>query len=255
MVKRPSIPMISVIIPVFNAGKFLAETITTVINQTYKNWELVIINDRSTDNSKEVARPFLKDKRIRWIDLPKNSGNGAAPRNKGIALAKGNFIAFLDADDLWADCKLEKQLEFMQQNNCPFSFTSYEFTDTKGRPNGKKAIVPNRLTYKQALKNTTIFTSTVMIDLKKLTKADIEMPNVPSEDTAAWWQILKKIPAGYGISEIYSYYRRSEGTLSSNKLEAIRRIWNLYRKVEKINPLKSSYYFCFYAINAIRRRI
>lgn len=255
MVKDSSAPLISIVVPVFNAENYLSETISTVMNQTYQNWELILVNDDSKDNSKEIAEPFLKDNRIKWVDLPKNSGNGATPRNKGVELAKGHYIAFLDADDLWANCKLEKQLEFMQQNDCPFSFTSYEFTDKKGRPNGKKAIVPSKLTYKQALKNTTIFTSTVMLDLDKLTKNDIKMPNVPSEDTATWWQILKKIPAGYGMPEIYSYYRRSEDTLSSNKVEAIRRIWNLYRKVEKINPLKSSYYFCFYAINAVRRRV
>ena len=255
MTKNPSAPLISVVIPVFNAEEYLAETITTVINQTYQNWELILVNDRSTDNSKDVAKPFLKDKRIHWVDLPKNSGNGAAPRNEGVALAKGRYVAFLDADDLWANRKLEKQLKFMQQNDCSFSFTSYEFTDAKGRPNGKKAIAPTRLTYKQALKNTTIFTSTVMLDLSKLSKADIKMPNVPSEDTATWWQILKKVPAGYGMPEIYSYYRRSENTLSSNKFKAIQRIWNLYRNVEKINPIKSSYYFCFYAINAFRRRV
>ena len=255
MTKNSSAPLISIIVPIFNAEKYLTETITTVIDQTYQNWELILINDQSTDNSKNVVKPFLKDKRIRWIDLPKNSGNGAIPRNKGVALANGSFIAFLDADDLWANCKLEKQLEFMQQNDCPFSFTSYEFTDANGRPNGKKAIVPSKLTYKQALKNTTIFTSTVMLDLDKLSKDDIKMPNILSEDTATWWQILKKIPAGYGMPEVYSYYRRSKNTLSSNKFEAIRRIWNLYRNLENLNPVKSSYYFCFYAINAIRRRI
>ncbi len=254
MSKSVENPLISIVVPVFNAEKYLAETIQTILNQTYKNWELLLVNDYSTDNSKSIAKPYLKDKRISWVDLEKNSG-AAISRNKGIELARGEYIAFIDADDLWKKDKLEKQLLFMQKNNCAFSFTSYEFADENGKPNGKKAIVPNRLSYKQALKNTTIFTSTVMINTNKLSKKDIEMPNVPSEDTATWWNILKKIDFAYGVPEIYTYYRRSKNTLSSSKTTAIKRIWFLYRKVEKLNLLTSSYCFCFYAINAVRRRI
>lgn len=247
-------PLISIIVPIFNAEKFLTETVQTVLDQTYKNWELLLINDCSADNSEVIAKKFLKDKRINWVNLKKNSG-AALSRNKGIELARGEYIAFIDADDLWKKDKLEKQLLFMQKNNCAFSFTSYEFADENGKPNGKKAIVPNRLSYKQALKNTTIFTSTVMININKLSKEDIEMPNVPSEDTATWWNILKKIDFAYGIPKIYSYYRRSKNTLSSSKTTAIKRIWFLYRKVEKLNIFRSFYYFCFYALNATRRRI
>ena len=247
-------PQVSIVVPVFNAEKFLAETIQTISDQTYENWELLLINDCSTDNSEAVAKTFLKDKRIHWINLKKNSG-AAISRNKGIELADGRYIVFIDADDLWKKNKLEKQLSFMQKKDCAFSFTSYEFADENGKPNGKKAIVPKKISYKQALKNTTIFTSTVMLDMNKLSKEDIKMPNVPSEDTAAWWKILKKIDFAYGISEIYTYYRRSKNTLSSSKTTAIKRIWFLYRKVEKLNLLTSSYCFCFYAINAVRRRV
>ena len=247
-------PLVSIVVPVFNAEKYLAKTIKSVLGQTYQNWELILVNDQSKDASTEAAKPFLKDKRIHWVDLAKNSG-AAKARNKGIDLANGDFIAFLDADDLWMKSKLADQLKFMLDKDCAFSFTSYEFADAEGHPNGKKAIVPASLTYKQALKNTTIFTSTVMLSLTKLSKKDIKMPSVPSEDTATWWQILKKIPCAYGLPKVLSYYRRSGGTLSSNKLEAIRRIWNLYRKVENLNPLQSAYNFCFYAVNAVRRRV
>lgn len=246
--------LISIVVPVYNAGKFLEETINTVLKQTYDNFELLLINDCSKDNSKEIYGKYKKDKRIIWFDQKRNGG-AALARNKGIELAKGEYLCFLDADDLWEKQKLEKQIKFMKKNNCAFSFTGYEFADENGKPNGKKVYVPEKINYKQALKNTTIWTSTVMFDMSKLSKKDIYMPNVKSEDTACWWKVLKKISYAYGLNEILSYYRRSSGTLSSNKLQAIKRIWNLYRNVEKLNVFYSSYCFCVYAIRAVLRRI
>ena len=254
MIKVCEEPLVSVIIPVFNAERFLRETIQSVLDQTYINWELILVNDCSTDGSELVARQFLEDERIKWINLKDNSGVAMA-RNKGVKLARGRFVAFLDADDLFVRDKLKKQVEFMLEKDCAFSFTSYEFADADGKPNGKKVIVPPSITHRQALKNTTIFTSTVMLDIYKISKEDIEMPNIPSEDTATWWKILEKVPCGYGMSDIYSYYRRSVGTLSSNKIEAVRRIWNLYRNVERMNMAQSAYCFCFWAFNAVRRRV
>ena len=247
-------PLVSIIVPVYNAESFIADTVKTVLAQTYKNWELLLVNDCSSDNSKNAVKPFLKDKRIRWIDLKENSG-AAEARNVGIDAASGRFIAFLDADDLWKKDKLKKQVKFMLESNCEFSYTGYEFANADGKPNGKKVLVPHRLSYRQALKNTTIFTSTVMLDTEKLPKDSIKMPNVPSEDTATWWKVLKKVPYAYGMRSIASIYRRSKNTLSSNKKKAVRRIWYLYRKVEKINPIKSFACFCFYVINAVKRRI
>ena len=115
--------------------------------------------------------------------------------------------------------------------------------------------MPTELTYNQALKNTIIWTTTVMFDTKLISKELIKMPNVKSEDTATWWKILKAGYIAYGLDEILAYYRRSEGTLSSNKIEAIKRIWNLYRNVEHLNIFKSIYCFTFYAINTVKKRI
>ena len=247
-------PLVSIIVPVYNAGLFLDSTIESVLAQTYKNWELILINDRSTDGSKFVAEDYLSDKRIHWIDLKKNSG-AATSRNAGIEIAKGRYIAFLDADDLWDKEKLAKQIAFMQEKDCAFSFTGYEFATPSGVPNGKKVIVPETITYKQALKNTTIFTSTVIFDTEKLPKDSINMPTISSEDTATWWKVLKTIPKAYGINEVLTYYRRNAGSLSANKMVAIRRIWHLYRDVEKLGRIKSSCNFVFWAINATMRRI
>lgn len=247
--------LVSVIIPVFNAEKFICDTINTVKRQTYKNWECILVDDCSTDKSLNIIKNLSKnDKRIKIISLSKNSG-AAMTRNKGIDIAKGKYVAFLDADDMWNSNKLKKQVTFMKDNDCGFSFTGYEFANSSGIPTGKKVEVPHIITYKQALKNTTIFTTTVMIDIEKISKKNIHMPNVKSEDTATWWKILKTGVIAYGINEQLSLYRRSKNTLSSDKIEAIRRIWNLYRNVEKFNIIYSLYNFFFYLINAIRRRI
>lgn len=244
---------VSIIVPVYNAHKFIKETIECVLDQTHSNFELILVNDCSSDNSVEIINSY-KDDRIVLLNNEKNSG-AAVSRNNGIKYATGNYICFLDADDLWEKEKLEKQINFMKEKNCEFSFTGYEFANELGIPNGKKVYIPSTITYKQALKNTTIWTSTVMFDMSKLNKEDIYMPDVKSEDTACWWRILKQIEKAYGLNEILSYYRRSEGTLSSNKIEALRRIWNLYRNVEKLNIFKSAYCFCGYAFNAVKRRI
>ena len=247
-------PLVSIVVPVYNAEKFLEDTIKTVQAQTYENWELILVNDCSTDNSKEIAKPFLSNK-IKWIDIAKNGG-AALARNKGIEEAKGRSICFLDADDLWKKEKLEKQVEFMKEKDCEFSFTGYEFTDKNGKPNGTKVIVPKTITYKQALKNTTISTITVMFDMNKLKKENIYMPNVKSEDTATWWKLLKNsVDKAYGLQEVLSYYRRGTNSHSSNKVKAVKQTWNLYRKVEKLNLIKSLYCFCWYCFNAVRRRI
>ena len=244
--------LVSIIVPVYNAERFLDDTINTVLNQTYENWELLLINDCSKDNSKKIASKYLSDK-IKWIDIEKNSG-AALTRNKGIELSTGRYICFLDADDLWEKEKLEKQINFMNETDSAFSFTGYEFADENGKPNGKKVFVPSTINYSQALKNTTIWTSTVMFDMSKLSKEDVYMPNVKSEDTACWWKVLKNIDFAYGLNEVLSFYRRTHGTLSSNKIEAIKRIWNLYRNVEKIGFLKSITNFICYALNAVKRR-
>lgn len=246
--------LVSIIVPVYNAERFLEDTIKTVQDQTYENWELLLVNDCSKDNSKKIADKYLSNK-IKWIDMEKNSG-AALTRNKGIEKSTGEFLCFLDADDLWDEDKLKKQIEFMRNNKCEFSFTGYEFADENGKPIGKKVFIPEKINYKQALKNTTIWTSTVMLDMTKLTKEDVYMPNVRrGQDTATWWKILKKIDYAYGLNEILSYYRRTNESLSANKITALKRTWNLYRNVEKLGLVSSCYNFCWYCFNAVKRRI
>ncbi len=249
-------PLVSIVTPVYNAERFLPDTIKTVQDQTYENWEWLLVDDQSSDRSVEIIKEAAKsDERIKLIQLAKNGG-AATARNAGIDAANGRYLAFQDADDLWHPEKLTKQVAYMQEKACVFSFTGYEFTDSAGKPNGKKVSVPSTLNYRQALKNTTIWTSTVMLDISKLSKQVVSMPNVRrGQDTATWWKILKKIDHARGINEVLSYYRRTDESLSANKLTALKRTWNLYRNVESLGIYASSYNFCWYVFNAVRRRV
>lgn len=246
-------PKVSIVVPVYNGEKYIRETIQSVKRQTEEDWELLLIDDVSTDKSLEVIEEYVNDQ-IHLIRLAKNSG-AAAARNRGIKEAKGKYLAFLDADDIWDEKKLTKQLLFMEEKGCAFSYTGYEFADSEGVSVEKIVRVPRKLNYGQALKNTTIFTSTVMFDLEKISKDMVEMPLVPSEDTATWWKVLRSGYEAYGLNEALTLYRRSKGTLSSNKKTAIWRIWNLYRREEKLSIPYSAFCFCFYAVHAVLRRI
>lgn len=249
---------VSIIVPVYNAEKFIEETISCVINQTYKNWELILIDDMSKDNSCSIIKKIIKnnkDKDIKLIKL-EEKGMAAGARNKGIEKATGRYLCYIDADDLWDKDKLEKQVQFMKEKKCAFSYTSYEFADENCKPSGKKVIAKEKLTYKQAMKNNIISTITVMFDLDKINKELLMMPNLQYiEDTASWFKILRNGYVAYGIPNVFSYYRRTPGTSSSNKFKTLKRVWNLYRKEEKLNIFQSCYYFFMKNINAILRRI
>ena len=187
--------------------------------------------------------------------IQENNKGAALARNRGVQEAKGRYIAYLDADDLWRPQKLQKELQFMKEQEAAFVFTGYEFADEKGIGTGKIVNVPETITYCQALKNTTIFTSTVLFDTEKIPKELIKMPLVKSEDTAAWWNILRHGHKAYGLDENLVLYRRPAKSLFSNKVEAIKRIWYLYRKVEGLGIVYSMYNFVFYAVRAVLRRI
>ncbi len=249
--------MVSVVVPVYHAEKYIEETMNCVCAQTYLNWEMLLVVDGPEDPTVEVIRKYLEktgENRICLFIQEKNQG-AALARNRGVAEAKGRYIAYLDADDLWTADKLEKEVNFMKQKDAAFAFTGYEFADENGKGTGKVVKVPEKLTYKEALKNTTIFTTTVMFDTKKIDKAMLEMPNMRSEDTALWWRILREGYTAYGLNENLVLYRRPAVSLSSNKIVAIKRIWNLYRKAEKLSIPYSCYNFCFWAVRAVIRRV
>ena len=246
---------VSIIIPVHNAARFIGDAVQSLKEQTYKDFELILVNDASEDDSLAIINDLRQEyDNITVIDLREPHG-AAGARNAGLDAAKGRYITFLDADDMWEPEKLEIQVKFMESEHAAFSFTGYEFADENGTSIDRIVRVPKKLSYAQALKNTTIFTSTVMFDTDEIPISLLHMPDVPSEDTATWWQILKNGYVAHGIDRPLTLYRRSSGTLSSNKCVAIKRIWNLYRNVEHLSFLHSLWCFCFYALHAVGRRL
>lgn len=287
--------LVSIIVPVYRAAAYIADTIGMVFSQTYGRWELLLVDDCSGDGSVEAAEKKLAGyehhpakitlvdagnaaqdvetytahgdhigrieeyscgdgKKVFLICKNKNEG-AAAARNTGIDLAGGQYIAFLDADDIWVSDKLERQLAFMKEKKAGFSFSAYEFGDEEAKPTGKIVHVPETLTYKKALSRTVIFTTTVVFDRNIVPDELIRMPQVESEDTATWWQILRAGYTAYGLDEVLAVYRRPARSLSSNKLKAVKRIWNLYRRQEKLSVFASAFYFVFWAYRATMRRI
>lgn len=270
--------LVSIIVPVYRARAYIAETIEMALAQTYRKWELLLVDDCSDDGSADEIRRALSgyehgpagsvfenvncveeyrcggEQRIRLICKSRNEG-AAKARNTGLSMAKGQYIAFLDADDVWVPDKLTRQLAFMKKRGAGFAFSAYEFGDEAARPTGRVVHVPDTLTYKKALSRTVIFTTTVVLNRELVPDRLIQMPQVASEDTATWWQILRAGYAACGLDEVLAIYRRPPKSLSSNKLTAVKRIWNLYRRQEKLSVLSSVFYFVFWAYRATMRRI
>ncbi len=249
--------LVSIVVPVYHAEEYIVETMDSVRRQTYERWELLLVVDGEMDPTIPVIQSYVEntnESRIHLIVQEQNQG-AALARNRGVQEAKGRFIAYLDADDLWDAEKLKKELAYMATKDAAFVFTGYEFGDEKAIGTGKIVRVPERLIYREALKNTTIFTSTVMFDTTKISKDMLEMPNMKSEDTALWWKILRNGYDAYGLDENLVTYRRPVKSLSSNKLVAIQRIWDLYRKAEGLSIPYSCYNFCFWAMKAVLRRV
>ena len=246
----------SIITPVYNSEKYLKNTIENVINQTYKNLEMILVDDCSTDNSEKIIKEFLeKDSRIKYIKLKENSG-AAVARNTALENSTGRFIAYLDADDLWKENKLEKQIEFMLKNNYAFTCTSYEKIDENGESKNKIIKMPKQINYNYFLRNTIIQTVGVMVDTKITGKEVLVMPNIRRrQDAATWCQLLKNNYDCYGMDDVLSYYRVVSNSLSSNKFKAVKMNWYWYRKIEKLSFFKSCFCFIGYAWNACKKRI
>ena len=247
---------VSIITPVYNCEKLIKNTIECVLNQTYQNWEMLLVDDCSFDNSAEIIENYVKkDKRIKYFKLKENSG-AAVARNMALNKSSGRFIAYLDSDDLWKKDKLEKQVKFMIDNNYAFTCTDYEKITEDGKSLNKIVKIPKRVNYNLFLRNTIIQTVGVMIDTKITGKDILVMPNIRRrQDAATWCQLLKNGYDCYECPESLSYYRVVSNSLSSNKFKAIKMNWYWYRKIEKLPIWKACYCFIGYAFNAVKKRI
>ena len=246
--------LVSIITPSFNSARFIEECILSVISQTYKNWEMLIVDDCSQDNSVDIISKFSNNEtRIRLFRLEKNVGPAEA-RNIAIRNASGKYIAFLDSDDMWCSNKLEDQLKFMKKNNVEFSFTTYQCVYENGNDMNKIIKAPNKMTYHSYLKNTIIGCLTVIIDKEKT--GYFEMPNIKSsQDMALWLYFMKKGISAYGLDINLAKYRIVSSSNTSNKLNAVKDVWKVYREIEKLSVLYSIWCWINYAYNAIIKRL
>jgi len=241
--------LISIITPSYKSEKFISLTIESVLNQSYQNWEMIIVDDVSPDNTNKIIEEYIKkDSRIKLIKLEKNSGPAMA-RNRAIEEAKGRYIAFLDADDLWNNDKLEKQIKFMEDNNLSFTYSSYNLIDENGNELGNFK-TKEKIDYKGMLKTCSVGCLTAIYDTKKLGK--VYMPLIRKrQDYGLWLKILKEIDSTKGILESLATYRILKDSVSSNKIKAAQYQWKIYREVEKLNIFRSIYYFLYYTYHGI----
>ena len=247
-------PLVSVIMPCYNMASYVSDSIKSVIAQTYPHWELLIVDDASSDETVNIIKSYAQaDSRIKFAIKKQNSGISDT-RNQCIQMAQGQFLAFLDADDIWHPEKLEKQLSFMLAKNIGFTYSTYDWIDEDGKIMNKFINTIGNLDYKTYLRNTIIGCSTVMVN--KAITGDVFVPKFrTSEDTATWLDILRKGLMAYAIDESLVSYRIRRKSASSNKLKAAADLWKVYRQNEKLPFFKALYYFSCYAFNAIKKRL
>ena len=242
-------PLVSIIMPSYNSAKYIEDSIKSIQSQDYQNWELLITDDVSTDNTCNIVRKLMEeDKRIKLFVLDKNSG-AAVARNNSIKEAKGDYIAFLDSDDLWEKNKLKDQISFMEECQYDFSYGGYKVL--KGEEIIKTYMPEKMTTYKKMIRSNCIGTLTAIYNCKKLGK--VYMPEIRKrQDYALWLKILReKNINAYSVNEVIGTYRHVEGSVSSNKLKLLKYQYRVFRQCEKMSVIRSIYYVClnsFYRI-------
>jgi glycosyltransferase involved in cell wall biosynthesis len=247
--------LVSIIMPCYNSQNYIEEAIESVVVQTYENWELIIIDDCSKDNSVKIAEKYCKqDKRILFYKNEKNIGP-AKTRNKGIELAKGQYIAFLDSDDVWHNEKLDKQISFLKQNqSCDLCSSSYEIIDENSNKIKEYKVKEKVLKYADLLKENVILCTTV-IGKSELFKANQFKSDFKHEDFVLWLSLLSKNKRIYTMDINLARYRYNKGSRSFNKIKAAEDRWRILRENEKKEILKAFYYMCFYFLNGIKKYI
>ncbi|MBQ4058666.1 MAG: glycosyltransferase family 2 protein [Lachnospiraceae bacterium] len=241
--------LVSVVMPAYNCEKYIGQAIRSVLEQTV-SLELIIVEDKSGDGTEAVICEFLDDERVIYISNDVNSGV-AASRNKGIDLARGKYIAFLDSDDYWTSDKLERQVTFMEKGNKVLSSTGRELIDENGVSTGRVIGIPDVICYKDLLKGNVLNTSGVMV-LASVAKKYKMVQDHLHEDYIMWLSILKEYKVAYGINEPMLKYRVMKGTKSGNKLKSAKMTFGVYRYIGLNLPV-AIYYFCHYAINGVRK--
>ena len=233
--------LVSIITPSFNSAKFIAETIQSVQHQTHQNWEMIIVDDGSFDETEHIVRSIIeKDKRIQFYKLTQNSGPAIA-RNTGIEKASGKYMTFIDADDIWFPTFIENSITTIDETGIPFVFSSYKRANEQLEFVYSDFIVPNKVSYSDILKSNSISCLTAFVEIQKLGKK--YMPLIRKrQDMGLWLNYLKVVPFAHGIQETQAIYRIRENSLSRKKSDLIKYQWQFYRNVEKLNIFQSLYY-------------
>ncbi len=230
--------LVSIIMPSYNTAKYISDSINSVLYQTYKNWELIIVDDCSTDNTDEAVKPFLSDNRIRYLKNEKNSG-AAVSRNYALREAKGKWIAFLDSDDLWEKDKLEKQISFMEKNGYKFSYTDYIEIDENSEPLGVTVTGPKVISKTKMFDYCWMGCLTVMYDAEAVGLIQIEDIK-KNNDYAMWLKVCKNADC-FLLDEKLASYRKRKGSISNHGyLKLIKWHYKLYRNAKKRNPVVSA---------------
>ena len=239
--------LVSIITPTYNCGKFIKETIESIQNQTYTNWEMVIVDDCSTDDTRKIVEECIaQDSRIKYYCLETNSG-AAVARTTSMKLAEGEYMAFCDSDDLWMPDKLERQLKFMVETGHAFTCTAYEQIDEESKSLGRVIKTVKKCDYNRLLLDCPVGNSTVMYDVKQMGK--FEVPNIRKRnDDALWLQMLKKEKYIWGMEAVLMRYRIRQNSISSNKLKVIKYHWILYREVEHLSVLRSLFHIGYWCV-------
>lgn len=243
--------LISIIMAAYNAEKTIEQAINSVLSQTYTNFELLVVNDCSTDRTAELVKSIAaKDSRVRLISNVKNNGVSYT-RKHGLEEAKGSWIAILDSDDAWAPEKLEKQIDLQRRTNADLLFTGSAFMDSEGQSIDWHLHAPAEVTYRQLLKQNVLSNSSALVR-KELYAKHYAIGDGMHEDFAIWLSILKKGTKAYGVDEPLLIYRIAKSSKSGNKVKAARMNWNTYRYVG-LNLMEAIYYECWYIFNGIRK--
>lgn len=244
---------ISIIMPAYNAEKLIKKSIDSVLNQTYQNWELIVVDDSSKDSTREIVSNYVEmDERIKLIGLKENKGVANA-RNTAIQASEGRYIAYLDSDDIWHVSKLQTQLTEMLREHAYFSCCSYQLIDENDSFLNKGVYVKGRISHKRLLKGSKVGCLTVMIDGSKVSKDDLMMKKIGHEDYECWLRLTKKYGDIHCIGDILADYRVFKGSLSGNKQRAIKWQYKIYRDSMGLSIFKSFYLMFLYAINALTK--
>lgn len=241
--------------PAYNSEQYIAETINSVLEQTYKNWRLYVIDDKSEDNTLEIVKKYIEiDSRITLISLNCNKGQAHA-RNIGIKNSKGRYLTFLDSDDIWNKYFIEKQLNIMKQNSYELIFSAFERRNEDLSKSYGVLEVPKKVEYKDLLKNNYLSCLTTIIDTKRIGKIFFE-EGYKHEDHILWIKLLKDyIDYGYGNHEVLAIYRIRTGSTSRNKIKAAKWKWDIYRGYLKLNIFKCVYYYGHYAYMGVIKNL